>query len=165
MLYYSIIYPFLTYGIQVWGLTYPTYLKPVTTLQKRFIRIMTFSDPRSHSEPLLKFLRLLKFSNIIHLEILSFVYEWYHKLSLSCFVYYFNPESSIHSYNTRQSKSDNLFVKSVQTTQYGIRSLSYTGPKLWNSLSIDVKKIRPLSSFRQYIKNSVIDGYNTIIDS
>ena len=26
MLYYSLVYPFLTYGIQVWGLTYPTYL-------------------------------------------------------------------------------------------------------------------------------------------
>ena len=46
-----------------------------------------------------------------------------------------------------------------------LRSLSYTGPKLWNSLSIEVKKIKPFSSFRQYIKNSVIDGYNTIIDS
>ena len=137
MLYYSLIYPFLTYGIQVWGLTYPTYLKPVTTLQKRVVRIMTFSDPRSHSEPLLKSLRLLKFSDIIHLEILSFVYQWYHKLSPSCFVNYFNPVSSIHSYNTRQSQIDNLFVKSVHTTEYGIRSLSYTGPKLWNSLSID----------------------------
>ena len=77
VLYYSLIYPFLTYGIQVWGLTYPTYLKPVTTLQKRVVRLMTFSDPRSHSEPLLKSLRLLKFSDIIHLEILSFVYQWY----------------------------------------------------------------------------------------
>ena len=115
MLYYSLIYPFLTYGIQVWGLTYPTYLKPVTTLQKRVVRIMTFSDPRSHSEPLLKSLRLLKFSDIIHLEILSFVYQWYHKLSPSCFVNYFNPVSSIHSHNTRQSQIDNLFVKSVHT--------------------------------------------------
>ena len=44
-----------------------TYLKPVTTLQKRVVRIMTFSDPRSHSEPLLKSLRRLKFSDIIHL--------------------------------------------------------------------------------------------------
>ena len=59
MLYYSLIYPFLTHGIQVWGLTYPTYLKPVTTLQKRVVRIMNFSDPRSHSEPLLKSLILL----------------------------------------------------------------------------------------------------------
>ena len=89
------------------------------------------------------------------------------KLSPSCFVNYFNPESSIHSYNTLQSKIDNLFVKSVHTTQYSIHSLRYTGPKLWNSLSIDVKKIKPFSSFRQYtgIKNSVIDGYNAIIDS
>ena len=165
MLYYSVIYPFLTYGIQVWGLTYPTYLKPVTTLQKRVVRIMTFSDPRSHSEPLLKSLRLLKFSDIIHLEILSFVYQWYHKLSPSSFVNYFNPVSSIHSYHTRQSQIDNLFFKSVYTTQYGILSLSYTGQKLWNCLSIDVKKDKPFSSFRQYIKNSVIDGFNTIIDS
>ena len=165
MLYYSLIYPFLTYGIQVWGLTYPTYLKPVTTLQKRVVRLMTFSDPRSHSEPLLKSLRLLKFSDIIHLEILSFVYQWYHKLSPSCFVNYYNPVSSIHSCNTRQSQIDSLFVKSVHTTQYGIHSLSYTGPKLWNSLSIDGNKIKPFSSFRQYIENSVSDGYNTIIDS
>ena len=99
MLYYSLIYPFLSYGIQVWGLTFPTYLKPGTTLQKRFVRIMTFSDPISHSEPLLKSLRLLKFSDMIHLEILSFVYQWCRKLSLSCFVNYFNPVSSIHSYN------------------------------------------------------------------
>ena len=58
LLCFSLIYPFVTYGIQVWGLTYPTYLKPVTTLQKRFVRIITFSGPRSHSEPLLKSLRL-----------------------------------------------------------------------------------------------------------
>ena len=83
----------------------------------------------------------------------------------SCFVNHFNPVSSIYSYNTRQSQIGNLFVKSVHTTQYGIRSLSYTGPKLWNSLSIDVKKIKPFSSFRQHIKNSLIDSYTTSIGS
>ena len=98
MLYCALIYPFLTYGIQVWGLTYPTYLKPVTTLQKRVARIMTFSDPRPRSEPLLKSLRLLKFSDIIHLESLSFVYQWYHKLSPSFFVSYFNPVQYVAQY-------------------------------------------------------------------
>ena len=67
MPYCSLIYPF-TDGIHVCGVTYPTYLKPVATLQKRVVRKMTFSDPRSHSEPLLKSLRVLKFSDIIHLE-------------------------------------------------------------------------------------------------
>ena len=91
MLYHSLIYPFLIYGVQVWGLTYPTYLKPVTTLQRRRLaRILTFSEPMSHSEPLLKFLNLLKFNDIIHSEILSFVYQWFHKLVPSCFFLIFS---------------------------------------------------------------------------
>ena len=85
MLYYSLIYPFLTYEIQVWGLPYPAYLKPVTTLQKQVVRIMTFSYPSSLSEPFLKSLGLLKFSDVIRLEIIF-------------------PVSSSHSYYTGQSQ-------------------------------------------------------------
>ena len=47
----------------------------VTTLQKIIVRIMTFSEPESHSEPLVKSLNLLKFDDIIHSEIFSFVYQ------------------------------------------------------------------------------------------
>ena len=31
MLYYSLIYPFLTYGIHVWGLTFPSFLTQLFT--------------------------------------------------------------------------------------------------------------------------------------
>ena len=41
ILYNSLIYPFFTYGVHIWGLTYPTYLNPLTTLQKHLVRIMT----------------------------------------------------------------------------------------------------------------------------
>ena len=165
MLYYSLIYPFLIYGVQVWGLTYPTYLKPVTTLQKRLARILTFSEPMSHSEPLLKSLNLLKFNDIIHSEILSFVYQWFHKLVPSCFFDFFKPISSIHEYPTRQSLNENLFIKSIRTTQYGIRSLHYTGSNLWNSLPITIKQITPFSRFRKTLKKYIIDSYNNIISS
>ena len=165
MLYYSLIYPFLIYGVQVWGLTYPTYLKPVTTLQKRIARIMTFSEPMSHSEPLLKSLNLLKFNDIIHSEILSFVYQWFHKLVPSCFLDVFKPISSIHEYPTRQSLNENLFIKSIRTTQYGIRSLHYTGSNLWNSLPITFKQITPFSRFRKTLKKRILDSYNNTISS
>ena len=156
MLYYSLIYPFLTYGIQVWGLTYPTYLKPVTTFQKRVVRLMTFSDPRSHFEPLLKSLRLLKFSDVIHLEILSFVYQWYHKLSPSCFENYFSPVFSIHSYKLLNPfiQLNTASVLSVTVVQnFGILYL------------LMLRKLSHFPVFLYYIKNSVIDGYNSIIDS
>ena len=47
MLYYSLFYPFLTYGIQVWGLTYTNYLNPLIWPPYK-------SEPASLSEPLLK---------------------------------------------------------------------------------------------------------------
>ena len=97
---------------------------------------MTFSEPASHSEPLFKSLNLLKFSDIIHVEILSFVYWWFHKLTPSCFADYFKPISSVHLYYTRQSNNDHLFLNQVQTTQYGLRSLCSSGAKLWNSLPL-----------------------------
>ena len=138
----------------MWGLTYPTYLKSVTTLQKRIARIMTFSEPVSHSEPLLKSLtcNVLKCNDIIHSEILSFVYQWFHKLDLSCFLDFFKPISSIHEYPTRQSLNENLFIKSIRTTKYGIHSLHYTGSNLWNSLPVTIKQITPFSRFGKTLK-------------
>ena len=40
---------------------------------------------------------------------------------------FFKPMSSIHDYPTRhdQSLKESLFIKSIRTTQYGIRSLHY----------------------------------------
>ena len=45
MLYYSLIYPFLTYGVHVWGLTFPSFLTQLFSIQKKAIRIIiSFSD-------------------------------------------------------------------------------------------------------------------------
>ena len=65
-LYYSIIYPFLPYGLPIWGNTYSTTLKPLITLQKRAMRTITFSEPAGeHSEALLRKLILLPFHNAL----------------------------------------------------------------------------------------------------
>ena len=60
MLCYSLIYPFLTYGVHVWGLTFPSFLTQLFIIQKKAMRIISFSEPKSHSEPLFKSLNLLK---------------------------------------------------------------------------------------------------------
>ena len=59
MLYYSLIYPFLSYGVHVWSLTFPSFLTQLFIIQKKAIRILSFSEPKSHSEPLFKSLNLL----------------------------------------------------------------------------------------------------------
>ena len=43
-LYYALVYPFLTYCVIAWGNTYQTSLQPLFVLQKKAIRIITFSS-------------------------------------------------------------------------------------------------------------------------
>ena len=75
------------------------------------------------------------------------------------------PISSIHDYPTRQSVNENLFIKSIRTTQYGIRSLHFTGSHLWNSLPNTIKQITSFSRFRKTLKKKFTDGYNNNISS
>ena len=60
-LYYAIIYPFLTFSCLVWGNTYISNIKPLEILQKKAIRIVTFSQFNAHTSSLFHDLRLLKF--------------------------------------------------------------------------------------------------------
>ena len=44
---YSLIFPFLTCGLITWGNTYQSTLKPIVTLQKKALRIMSFAKYKS----------------------------------------------------------------------------------------------------------------------
>ena len=74
--YYSIIYSFLTYGIIVWGNTYSSNLQPLIILQKKAIRIITFSDFRAHTSPIFKQLSLLKLCDVVELQTALFMYQY-----------------------------------------------------------------------------------------
>ena len=160
MLYYSLIFPFLIYGVPVWCLTFPSFLTPPSIIQKKAIRIIFFSEPRSHFEPLFKSHKILNLNDVFKLQVLSFVYQWSHNLLPPCFSDYFKFSSSVHSYSTRQSCDGNLYVTSVNTTQYGLRSLKSTGPRLWNSLPLDITKSNSFSLFRKALKNYMLDCYS-----
>ena len=81
LLYFGIFYPFLSYGIQVWCLTYPTLLNPVFILQKKAVKAMPFSDMITPSLPLFNKLQLLRLTDISNLQLASFVFECVNGLS------------------------------------------------------------------------------------
>ena len=83
--YYPLIHSFLKYGIEVWSQTHPSHLQPISTIQKKAIRIITFSEPHSRSEPIFKSLNIVKFLDLADLHILKFVSLWENKQLPSCF--------------------------------------------------------------------------------
>ena len=114
---------------------------------KKGIGIISFSEPKSHSEPLFNSVpHLLKLNDVTKLQILSFVYQWSHRLLAPGFSDNFKFTCSVHSYSTRQSCNRNLYEASVNTTQCGLRSRKFTCPCLCisnsNSLRISWKTLK-----------------------
>ena len=75
LIYNSLILSHLHYGILAWGYEH----EKITKLQKKFLRILTLSDYKAHTEPLSKRLKLLKVSDIFYLQELKFYYNYIHQ--------------------------------------------------------------------------------------
>ena len=125
--YDGIFVPFLSYGIFVWGLTYPNPLDSIFVLQKKDLKITTFKDMPSSSVPLFDSLCILQLSDTFKLQISSFVHECAHNLAPVYFRDYFASIDSIHNIGTRQSNKRDLYAVRCNTTQYGLTSIRYSG--------------------------------------
>ena len=157
VLYYSLIYSFLNYCSITWGNTYSTTLQPLTLLQKRAVRIITFSDFKVHTTLLFYHLKLLKLSDLIYLKNALFMYE-YNKGTLpsAClFSRFFLPLNSFHQYDTRLAKTKSFYLPKIRTN-YGKFNIRFHGVKVWNSIP-DYLKDKPLPTFNRHLTESFLD--------
>ena len=67
--YYSLVYPHLHYCASVWGSTYQSNIKRLINLQNRVIRAVSRSSFDAHANSIFVSLRILKFEDIIKLQI------------------------------------------------------------------------------------------------
>lgn len=93
---YSLIYPFLIYGLLFWGNTYSTIHSSLIMLQKRAIPTITLSTADEHSEPLFKELEMLKLPYVVTLDNALFIYRYHNNLLQSSFENFFQAVSSRH---------------------------------------------------------------------
>ena len=59
----------------------------------------------------------------------------------------------------------NLYVATVNTTQYGLRSLKFISPRLWNSLPTSITNSNSLRIFRKTLKDSMLNCYSNYLSS
>ena len=118
-LYYSLVYPFLTYGLIAWGNIYATTFKPVVVLQKRAVRMITFLIMRdAHSSPLFSQLGLIKLMDLVTIYTALFMFQYHINLLPKAFDNFFSRMSSKHNYNTRLASKSNYYIDHVRTN-YG----------------------------------------------
>ncbi len=158
-LYNSLFSSFLNYGIIVWGLTVDTYLDPLFVLQKKVLKCIKFQQTTAPSSPLFHSLKVLKLEDMIHLNILTFVFKAVNKLSPIYFHNYFTLTTTSHRYGTRQATRGDIFMSLRRTTLYGLKTVQYFGSKLWNTLPLFIRVARNVSNFRSKLKEYFINSY------
>ena len=145
--YYAFIYPYLQYGIIIWGGTNDVHLKPLIVQQKRMIRNITNSVAYAHTCPLFKQLGLLKVRDIYKFKMLVHTHREIHVQN--------NFEIN-HSVNTRNR---NMALPSFQRLAQTQRSVTYAGPTFWNQLPHGLRQIENLSTFKKRLKIHLLEGY------
>jgi hypothetical protein len=130
-LYYTLVYPYLTYCNIVWSSNYKTNLKRIYLLQKRIVRALTNSDFRTHTAPLFTQLKILDIYKINAFHVAKFMLSYHHRLLPPSFHNLFITSHQVHSYNTRSSNSYRSHLCKTNTKQF---TILFQGPKIWNSL-------------------------------
>ena len=103
-LYFSLIHPYISYGILAWGNANQNVLHRTNILQKRALRIVHNKHYNSHTDPLFKQSGILKLNDLYKREVLLFMHDFIHaKLPVSFRdLFTFNRDVNV-AYETRQS--------------------------------------------------------------
>ena len=102
---------------------------------------------------------VLPLSDMIKFEIAKIVYCHNKKCLPSSFDHYFTFAKNSHSRLTRFSSHDHLIIPLFKTNRVQ-RSIKFIGPKIWNSIPIDLRKhsfTKFKNNYESFLINSILD--------
>ena len=137
-LYSAIVYPYLTYGIPIWGSTYNTHKNKLFIVQKLIIRIIAGAKYNDHTNPLFHKLHLLKLDDLYQVEVAKIIYKFKQNSLPAPLCKIFTLNTQIYQRTTRQQ--NDLHTKKCRTV-VATQHISCKGPIIWNSLPSDIKSI------------------------
>ena len=162
--YYAIAYPFLLYGITIWGNANNTLIRPLHILQKKIVRMITNNDtfpdvpgPLAHSPPLFQQLKIVTIYDIFKIQVAKFVFESINDLGPAQSVIKYNLASDIHHHGTRYKERGNFHKNYSRTVKYGSKAIKNRGIVIWDSLP--ARECRSKKSLITNYKKLLLEEY------
>ena len=118
-------------------------------LQNRAAPLITRTKQREHITPILKSLHWLPIESRIQFKILCFVF----KVRSSSAPEYISELLQSHCPSrTLRSQSLGYYTVPNMSSHFRTKSFSYSAPKLWNALPIEIKNCKTLGEFKKKLK-------------
>ena len=153
-IYFSMIYPHILYGIELYANAHTTYLESLCKANNRLLRILQNKKIRTPTNELYQNFNTFKIPKLFEINILTFMHKYHHHNSTLPAIYhnYFTCNLEIHKHFTRQQ--ENLHQQYFRTNT-GQRSILYKGVKLWNALDSNLKNVMSVKMFVRKIKKKL----------
>lgn len=156
-LYFTLVHPYLSYAIEAWHSAYNNVTKKIFVLQKKAIRAVNNLEYNSHTNDFFKSMNILKLEDQYKLQVAIYMYKTVNNddfdddLKNSIILH-----SEVHNHNTRNS---NIFIINKFNKNKSKFSIQYNGPKIWNSLPLELSNKTSISSFKGNLQNNFVNLY------
>ena len=121
-LYYALFYPYLLYGLVIWGSSYPTYLMKISTLQNKVVKLVGGGAFRDRATPFYYKLNIQKLTDLYKIEISKLMYSIVHRPRYlpNNFPKYFEKACKISQRSTRSTTQENdlLYISRFRSNRF-----------------------------------------------
>ncbi len=155
-LYYSLIYPYIDYGISLWGSSHSSYINKLVTIQKRAVRIIKRVKYNEHTSPIFKDLNILKIKDIYHMQVAKYMYNMTRGTLPTPLTNQIKLNSNLHTHNTRNINNPHI---TQRRTNLASRAIRHKGPYIWYSIQENTRTKRTIKSFQSNLKKNIFASY------
>ena len=141
-MYYTLIYPYITYCNSTWSSTCVSNLNRIYSLQKWAVRAVTNSEYRAHTAPLFSKLKILDIFQINTLDIAKFMFRYHNNRLPPRFLNLFMTNSQVQKYDTRTAGNYRVHFCRTNIKKF---TILYQGPRVWNCLPASITNLSFLS--------------------
>ena len=139
-IYYTLVYPHLTYCVSLWASTWPSFLNKLTISQNKFLRCIFFMKKFDSTEEIYKTRKILKLPCIHKYFSLLLIYKTIGYNSI-----FQLRENPCHT----RSNNVNLSLPIFRTTLFKNSIINFA-PELFNSLPVSIKLLLRGGTYDKY---------------
>lgn len=155
VLYYTLVQPFITYGIEAWFGTYSNLTNKINTLQKKAIRACNNLNHLEHTSIYFNEMKILKLNDLYMLQIYTYMHKTLYNDYDDSLLQSFVRTSDRHNYPVR----NDIYTLPRFTKHKFKYSIRYMCIKAWNNLPNYVNSICTVNTFRKNLKKYFISSY------
>ena len=146
-LYYSFIYPYLNYCLEVWGKTTDKVLDKIFKVQGRALRIINTSSRKTATTLLFDELQILPLKKIYQYKIATMMFKFSKNLLPEIFNTIFQTTNQIHDHWTRQEIHVPNITKPIRQ-----KTVVYQGPTLHHYFSRRINTNCTINTYKKHLR-------------